>query len=81
MKRLAEKAREQARAEATGDGEATAKVAPSTTRATQLAIQKRRESLQLRQKEERKRKKENDEREKRLSMKKPAADLLGVIKD
>lgn len=54
MKRLAEKARAQAMAESMGDGEASSKVAPSTTRGTQLAIQKRREALQKQQKDERK---------------------------
>ena len=79
MKRLAEKARAQAKAEAMGDGEPGVKVAPSTTRSTQLAVQKRRAALQARQREERERKKELDDREARLKKKKPADELLGVL--
>ena len=76
MKRLAEKARKQALA---GELEGSAK-APSSTGGFQKAVQQRRKELQARQAAEEKERKEREEREKRLSKKKPASQLLGVIK-
>lgn len=61
------------------DGEGSAK-APSSTLGYQKSVQARRKELQARQAAEEKDRKEKEERAKRLSKKRPARDLLGVIK-
>lgn len=62
------------------DGEGSAK-APSSTLGYQKSVQARRKELQARQAADEKDRKEKEERNKRLSQKKPASALLGVIKN
>ena len=53
---------------------------PSTTRATQLAVQARRQALAQRQRQDVKDKKVLADREAMLAKKKSASELLGVLK-